>query len=111
SVGVGVQDLMREWRRLGRVDSDFLDGARLHRFQNALETLHVHGFVQAVVEGFVYQRVVGNLDWPSQILSAGHLIGENGGKKIFGAHALDRRWNLSATAESEDGERAGCIPA
>ena len=79
--------------------------------EDLLQPVEVHGFVQTIVDGLVDQRMIGDADRPGEILGAGHLIGENGGEQIVGAHALDRRGYARSAAESQNGERPRCIPA
>ena len=66
-----------------------------------MQAVEIHGFVQAVANGFVDQRMVGDARRPGEIFRAGDLVGENGGQQIVGAHALDgRRALLRAARES-----------
>ena len=59
--------------------------------QQLLEPFEVHGLVQAVGDGLVDQRMIGNADLARQIFGAGGLIGKDRGQQIVGAHALNRR--------------------
>ena len=65
-------------------------------FEQRAQAVEIHGFVQAVVDGFVHQRMIRNANPPGEIFRAGGLVGEHGGQQIVGAHALDGRRTLCA---------------
>ena len=60
-VGLGVQDLMGQRRRLRQVPGDAANVARLDPPQERLEARRVHGLVQAVLECLLDQRMIGDL--------------------------------------------------
>mgnify|MGYP003344379382 CR=1 FL=1 len=70
----------------------------------------VRGFVQAVGDGFVDQRVFGDADFAGQVFGAGDLIGEDAGQQVVGAHALNGRRDFAAAAEAGDGEGSPSVP-
>ena len=81
------------------------------RFQQRAQAVQVHGFVQAVVDGFVHQRMIGNAHLAGEIFGAGRLIGKDRGHQIVGAHALDGRRHLAPARVARDGQRARSVPA
>ena len=109
-VGVGVEDFVAEGRGLGGVDGDGAQSAVRHAIENIDETLEIHRFFEAIGDGFVHKRMVGNANFSGQIFSAGDLIGEAGGEQIVGAHALQGRRNFVASGEAQDGESALRVP-
>ena len=58
-VRVGVQDLVAEGRRHGRVHREAADLAALDAPEHGHEAVHVHRLGQAVADGFPDQRMVG----------------------------------------------------
>ena len=58
------------------------------------QTIQIHCFMQAIVDSFANQRMIGNANFSGQIFRACHLIGKHGSEQIVRAHALDGRGNL-----------------
>ena len=100
-VGIGVEDLVRKRRRLGRVDRHRPDRRRCSNpLEQLSEAIEVHGLVQAVADRLVDQRMIGNANVADQVLPAGRLIREHRGQQVVGAHALDGRRHLLAARQS-----------
>ena len=110
-VRIGVQDFVRERRCFRSLDGNGADRAFRDAIQQALEAVQVHGFVQAIGDRLVDQRMIGNADFTRQIFRAGGLIGKHGGQQIVGSHPLDWRGHLAATLKTKDRERPRGIPA
>ena len=70
------------------------------RVQQALESFDVHRLVQAIVQGLLDQRMVGNLALADEILGAGDLIRKHRREQILGFHALQLRRHLAAADEN-----------
>ena len=81
-VGIGVENLVAEGRRLRRVDGAGLDGARLDAREHRAQPVEVHRLVQAVAHRLVDERVVGNADVAGEVLLAGDLVGEHRGEEV-----------------------------
>src|SRR5581483_12062559 len=77
-VGVRVQDLVTERRRLGVVDGHSSYGAGADSVQDFDQAVEIHGLMQAVVDRLSNQRVIGDADLAAQVFRAGNLIRENG---------------------------------
>ncbi len=78
------------------------------RFQAAQQAFHavdVHGFVQAVGDRLVHQRMVGDLAIADDVLQAGELIGEHRCDQVLGLHALKLRRHLVSALEAQQGQR------
>ena len=111
SVWTGVEDLEREWRRLGQVARNDADRAAFESTQELLEAFDVHGLFEAVVNGLADERVVGDLQLARQVLGAGDLVGKYRGEQILRGHAGELRGDLLAAAEARQGQRDGGAPA
>ena len=109
-VRVGVQQLMAEGRRLARIDGDGSERAFAHAVQDFLQSLQIHRLMQAVVDGFLHQRMIGNPDFAGQIFRARDLIGKNAGEQIVRAHSLNGRRNLAAAGESRNRQGTRGVP-
>ena len=79
--------------------------------KQALQALNIHGFVQAVSNGLVDQRMVGHLALAHQVFGTGELVGKNRANQIFSRHAGELWRHLLATAESRQGQRHPGNPA
>ena len=110
-IGIGVEDLVghgRGCRGLHRHGGD-LPSAK--PYQRLLESIHVHGFPQAVVHGLPRQRMVRQAHGPGAVVLAHHLVGEDRAQQVLRAHALDLHGDLLAPAESFHRQRPGRVPA
>lgn len=110
-VRVGVEDFVGELRGHGGIDGDGLDAAIADAFEDTAQAVDVHGLVHYVLHYFFDERVIGNLDVAFDVFKAGGDVGEDGGKEIVGAHALDLRRNLLAVLETEESEGAIGVPS
>ena len=110
-IGAGVDDLLRKGRRFPKVPGDEGQRPALDGAHQLFETLDVHGLGQAVVDGLLYQRVLGHLTLALDVLETGDLIGEYVGHQVLGIHPLELRRHALAIAIALDGQRAGGIPA
>ncbi len=70
-VGLAVEDLMREHRRLGRIHEVDAHRAPLHASQEGHEAVDVHGLVQAVQERLADEDVIGDHDGTARRRSPG----------------------------------------
>ena len=110
-VGVGVQNLVREGRGFGRIDGHSLNRAFGDVAEQLTQAFQVHGLVEAVVDGLLDQRMVGDARFGGEIFGAGGLVGEDCGHQVVGAHALDGRRHFASAAVARDGQGARGVPA
>ncbi len=112
-VRVGVEDLVREHARLGRLARVHRDGAGADRLDDGEGSFGVHPLDQAVAERLLDERMIRDLDLGADavVVLTALLIGENGGEEIVGAHPEQRRRDLLAAGEAEERERARRVPA
>ena len=110
-VGLGLEDLVGERRGLDDVAGDHRDLARLHAAQEVLQPLDVHRLFQAVAQGLLDQRVIGDLALAHDVLQAGELVGEDDRHQVLGGLAEQRRRHSPAAALARDGEGAAGVPA
>src|SRR5690606_19725064 len=75
------------------------------------QAVQVHRLVEAVVQGLLHQRVLGDLAFAGQVLGAGDLVGEHGGEQVLALHALQLRGDLVAGDEARQRQRGGGVPA
>ena len=74
--------------------------ARLDPAQQPFETLDVHRFMQAIMNGLIDERVVRDFARAGKVLRARDLVGEDRAHQILGAHPLQRRGDLLAGAKA-----------
>ena len=110
-VGLGIDHLVGERRRLRRVARHERELSRRHPLEHALQTREVHRFQQTVRDGLLHQRMVGNLPVPHEVLGARELVGEHGGHQVLRVHALERRGHLLPASRAQHGERPRRVPA
>ena len=79
--------------------------------KKALQAINIHGFVQAVSNGLVDQRMVGHLALAHEVFGTGELVWKNGADQIFSRHTCQLRWHLFAAAESRQCQRHPGNPA
>ena len=109
-VGLRVQNLVREERRLGCVARDELDLAIVNAPQHLAQAVEVHGLLQAVAYRLVDQRVIGNLPIARNVLEARCRVGEHGRHQIVREHPLYLRRHFAAAAIARHGERNRGVP-
>ena len=95
-----AQDLQCKRRRLGQVAVLNADGTGFDRAQQSLQSVDVHCLIQAIVNGLIHQRMVGQFTLADQIFAARHLIGKHRREEVFGRHALQLGRHLLARAEA-----------
>ena len=101
---------MRHGRGLGQIACDALHPAGLDLLDECDEAVDVHGFVQAVVNRLMHERMIGNHAVAGDVFEARKLVGKHGGEQVFGFHALQRRGDLASAAVAREGEGATRIP-
>ncbi len=109
-IGSRREHLERERRGLREIACDHVDATVEQTAQQALETVDVHRFFQAVAHSLFDERVIGHDDVPDDVLAARNLIRKNGREQIFRIHACERGRHLLSAAETGQRERDGCIP-
>ena len=111
-VRLPVDDLMREHRRLHRVDEMGPDGAGMQAGDEVLEPVDVHGLVEAIVEHLAHDHVVGQLDRAGRrVLLARGQGGEDRRHEVVRLHALDGQGVFLPAPETQDGQRSAEVPA
>ncbi len=90
-VRVGVQNLMGEDGRHGRVNAHAGDAAVQNPRKDTLQALDIHRFGQSILHDFAHQGMVGNLHFAFEVLGARGGVGEDCGQQVVGAHALNLR--------------------
>ena len=75
------------------------------------QTIEVHCFVQAILDRFLYERMIGYANWAREILAASNLVRENGREEVVCTHALYGRRYSRSPAESKNGQRARGVPS
>jgi hypothetical protein len=93
-VGRGAEHFRRQRRGRRQVARVEAHRAALHAPQQGQPGVAVHGLVQAVVEGLLDQRVVGNLPLADDVLQA-RSGREHRGDQVLAAHALQLRRHLA----------------
>ena len=110
-VGIGVQDLVRELRRHGRVDCEAADRAAADAVDDAAQTVDVHRFGEDIFHHLLNQRVIGNTDVAFEILGTGRDVGKDRREKIVAADTLNLRRNFLAALKAQQRQRTIGVPA
>ncbi len=106
-----IQDLVRDWRGLGRVAGEEAKPAGVDISKDAREPLEIHRFVQTVVDRLRHERMVGNLPVARNVFEAGGGVRKDRGHQIVGLHPLKLRRNFPSAPEAWHRERDGGVPA
>ena len=101
---------MREDRRLGRVAGDEMELAAMNAAEHGPEPLEVHRLLQAVADGLLHQRVIGNLAIGGDVLETGRCVGEHRGHEIVGEHPLQLRRQPASATSARHREGDGRVP-
>ena len=83
-----VEDLVREWRRFGRVARDTLDLAVMNALEDRRQRLEVHRFLQAVTDGLRHQGMIRNLAITWDVLETRGGVWEHCSHEVVRLHAL-----------------------
>ncbi|CRM09569.1 hypothetical protein [Pseudomonas sp. 58 R 3] len=110
-VGPRAENFGGHGRGRRQVAADQAHFAALHAPQQLQPTFAVHGFVQAVVEGLLHQRVFGHFALASKVFQAGNLVGKHAGDQVFAFHALDLRRHLAPAGVARQRQGHTGIPA
>ena len=110
-VRVGIENLVGERRWLRRIDGDRANLTAVDRRENRLQASHIHRLVQAIPNGLVHERVVGDPNVADQVLGARRLIRKHRCEQVVGPHTLNRRRHLPAAGEPQDRQRSRHVPA
>jgi hypothetical protein len=110
-IRIRVQNLVTERRRLRRVDRDRADLAGFEAAQHTEQAVEIHRFMQAVVDRFAHQHVIGDANRSGEILGARGLVRKDRRDQVIGAHAQQLRRHFAAAAHPQDCERADGVPA
>ena len=90
-VGVGVDQLVAQRRRLDRVAGQDPDLAALDALEQRAQAGDIHRLDHAVADGLEHQRVVGDLAVAGDVLEAGLGLREHHRQQVGGAHAQQVR--------------------
>ena len=110
-IGFSAEDFCGHGRGRGQVAADQPHVAAFHAPQQRQPGVAVHGLVQAVVEGLLHQRVVGDLAFAGEVFQAGDLVGKYAGDQVFALHALDLRRHLAPAGITRQRQGHAGIPA
>ncbi|MNS21026.1 hypothetical protein D3C72_527800 [compost metagenome] len=110
-IGPCIEDGRRQRRRGGQISAQQAHRAAFHTPQKRQPAFAVHRLVQAVVEGLLDQRMIGNLPLADDVLQAGDLIGEYGGNQVFALHPLDLWRHLATADKARQGHGHAGVPA
>ena len=110
-VRFGVQDFVRQGRRLRQIAREALDFTLLDFLKQSDQSLNVHGLRQTVFDRLADEWMLRNFTVTRDIFETSELVGKHRRQEIFRFHALQRRWNLAAAALPGQGKRARGIPA
>ena len=111
-VGHGVEQLVREHRRLHRVPGVHLNLATLDACQHFLESRRVHCLREAVADGLEDQGMVRRLDVARRrVILACYLGREDGGQQVFGPHPQQGKRHLPTAGVTQHGQRPGGVPS
>jgi hypothetical protein len=112
-VGIGARRKHFERKRggLGQIARHHRDFTCFDPLQQARQAGEIHGLGQAIGDGLVDQRVVGNLTFADEVFGARDLIGKHRADQILGPHAGELRRHLLATLKARQRERDADHPA
>jgi hypothetical protein len=110
-VGLGVEHVVREGRRFGRVARHQPQLAAMDPIEHDGESRKVHGFLETVAHRLVHERMVGDLAIAGDVFQARGGVGEDGGHQVVGLHALKLRRHLLAGAAARHRQRDRGVPA
>ena len=110
-VGRGVEDLVRERRRLRRVPRQHAHLAVAHPLEQPAQPLDVHRLGEAVAQRLPHQRMVGRVDGAGPVLLALRLRRKHLRQQILRAHAQDVEGDFFPAPRAEQRQRAGGVPA
>ena len=110
-IGPGVEDLLGHGRRLAQVPGVHVHVTGLHRLQDRLQGLDIHGLVQAVLDRLADQGMVRHLPVARDVLQARDLVGEHLGDQVLGHGPLNLRRNPVAAPAAQHGQGGRCVPA
>ena len=79
--------------------------------QDRVQAVEVHGFLQAVADRLVDERMIRDLPIAGDVLEARGGVGEDRRHQVVGEHALQRRREPASAARARHGQRDGRVPA
>ena len=110
-VGPGVEDLLGHGRGLAEVPRVHVHFPGLHRLQHSFQRRHVHGLVQAVLDGLGDQGMVRHLPVARDVLQARDLVGEHLGDQVLGHGPLYLRRHPVPAPAPQHGQGGRRVPA
>ena len=110
-VRLGVEDVVRQGRRLRSIARDADDLSAVNALQHASQPVEVHRLLQTVVHRLIDQGMVGDLTVAGDVLETRGCIRKNRGHQIVGHGALKLRRNLAPSAIPRDGQGDRGVPA
>ena len=111
SVGPGVQDVVGENGRFGRVACGQPELSAMDPLQDGAQAIEVHGLLQAIADRLVHERMVGYFTIAGNVLETGRGIRKDRRHQIVGQHPL-KLWRYApAGPRARDGQRNRGVPA
>ena len=110
-IGPGVEDLFGHGRGLAEVPGVHVHVSGLHRLQDRLQRIDVHGLVQAVLDRLADQGMVRHLPVARDVLQARDLVGEHLGDQVLGHGPLYLRRHPVAAPAAQHGQGGRRVPA
>ena len=110
-IGLGGDDFLGQDRRRGRLGKVHVGRAPLKGAQQVQQAVGVHQVVQAIVQGLVDQRMIGDGAVAHEVLGARDQVGEQRNHEVLRIASLKLRRAPFALPVAEYGQRRGGGPS
>src|SRR5207237_1995109 len=81
-IGIRVEDFMRQRRWLCRIDRDCPDFTSGYAFEDMLQSIEIHRFVQAVSNRLLDEGMIWYANFARQVVAASGLVRKYSGEQI-----------------------------
>jgi hypothetical protein len=105
-IGIRIQNLVGERRRLGCVDCDRANRPAIDSGDQRFKTIQIHRFVKTVGDCLGNQRMIGNADFTGEIFRTRRLIRKHRRHQIVRLHAQNRRRRFASASKAQHSQSA-----
>ena len=110
-IGLCVEDLVRQRRRLRQITRDAFNRAAFNPLEQSNQPINVHRLRQTIFNRLPHEWMVRDFAVACDVFETGELIGKHTRDEVLSLHALQRRGNFASAPLAREGQSARRVPA